>query len=68
MKGSDRATSSFSLHAASGLVLLRHSGPELVRPLQLEPSLQTTRHLDVEREGMGDALLHGCTITQKRVL
>ena len=34
MKGPDRAPSSFKLPAATGLVLLRHSGLELVRPLQ----------------------------------
>ncbi|GJD46602.1 hypothetical protein AFCDBAGC_4485 [Methylobacterium cerastii] len=35
MKAPDRAPSSFKLPAATGLVLLRHSGLELVRPLHL---------------------------------
>ena len=34
MKGPDRAPSSFKLPASTGLVLLRRSGLELVRPLQ----------------------------------
>ena len=37
MKGPDRAPSSFKLQAATGLVLLRHSGLELVRPLHYGP-------------------------------
>ena len=35
MKGPDRAPSSFKLPASTGLVLLRRSGLELVRPLQM---------------------------------
>ena len=40
MKGPDRAPSSFKLLATTGLVLLRRSGLELVRPLQ-KPALPT---------------------------
>jgi hypothetical protein len=50
MKGPDRAPSSFKLPAATGLVLLRHSGLELVRPLQTR--LATSDGTDFETEAV----------------
>ncbi|WP_238231170.1 hypothetical protein, partial [Methylobacterium thuringiense] len=63
----DRAPSSFKLPAATGLVLLRHSGLELVRPLQ-EPDSENAEDARAEAESAALRAVDAAATLQAAIL